>query len=158
MTGEVIQFPNDETNKKIYHLKRAGESFTEIAERLNMEQNDVIRRYRHYMVDIVTEFSVRERDHIVAMELDRLDQLMIPFWVAGTEGDKEGAETYLKIAAHRSKLLRLDQPTPDELSKSMQVIVVSGSKADYEEALRRGREMPQVTGSVGDDDGEEEAK
>lgn len=156
--SEVVQFPSDEINKRIYHLKRGGESFTEIAERMNLDPSDVIRRYRHYMVDIVTEYSVKERDHIVAMELDRLDQLMIPFYVAGTEGEKEGAETYLKIAAHRAKLLRLDQPTPDELSKSMQVIVVSGSKADYEEALRRGREMPQVAGRVGDDDDEEEAK
>jgi hypothetical protein len=82
---------------------------------------------------------------------------MTPFWVAGTEGDKEGAETYLKIANHRMKLLRLDQPTPDELKGQQQIIVVTGGKAEYEEALRAGREREQVAGPTGDDDDEEDA-
>jgi len=77
--------------------------------------------------------------------------------VQGTEGDKEGAEVTLKIMAQRMKLLRLDQPSPDELANATQVIVVSGGKEAYERALRAGREQHQVTGPARDDGQEEEA-
>ena len=158
MTGEIIEFPEnrEEINKRIYHYKRAGENFKEIAARLNMTSSEVVRGYREYMKELVTEFSVHERDHIVATELDRLDQVMTPFYTAATEGEKEGAEVYLKIAAHRMKLLRLDQPTPDELKGRTQVIVVSGTKEDFEQALLHGRQMKQVTGPTRDDGDEEE--
>jgi hypothetical protein len=158
MSDEVIVFPDDrrELNQRIYHYKRAGESFDEIAERLNLGASEVIRGYRNYMKEIVAEYSLHEREHIVAMELDRLDQLMQPFYIAGTQGEKEGAEVYLKIAAHRAKLLRLDQPTPDELRGQTQVIVVTGSKEEFEQALKEGQ-MRQVTGPDRDDGDEEEA-
>jgi hypothetical protein len=153
----VLPFPKDDTDKKIYHFKRAGLSFEEIAERLELTVPDAIRGYRAYMVDMVSEYSLQERDHIIAMELARLDEMMIPFYVQGTEGDKEGAEVTLKIMAQRMKLLRLDQPSPDELAKTTQVIVVTGGKEDYERALRAGREQYQVTGRAGENGDEEEA-
>jgi hypothetical protein len=153
----VIQFPVDDTDKKIYHFKRAGLSFEEIAQRLEKTVPEVIKGYRHYMIDMVSEYSLQERDHIIAMELARLDEMMIPFYVQGTEGDKEGAEVTLKIMAQRMKLLRLDQPSPEELANTTQVIVVSGGKEAYERALRAGREQYQVAGPTGDDGAEEEA-
>jgi hypothetical protein len=154
--GEIVRFPQSD-GERIYHYRRAGESIPDIATRLDMTTGEVVRLFREYMVQMVAETSVSEREHLVAMELDRLDQLMTPFWVAGTEGEKEGAEVYLKIAAHRAKLLRLDQPTPDELKGHAQIIVVTGGKEEYEEALRAGREAGQVTGRAGDDDDEEDA-
>ena len=158
MSGAVVPFPQSDRNKQIYHLKRAGLDFEEISERLEMNVPDVIRGFRTYMVSMVAEHTLHERDHAVAMELARLDDIMTPFYVSGTQGEKEGAEVYLKIAAHRMKLLRLDQPTPEELAKTTQVIVVSGSKEDYERALRAGREQYQVTGRTDDDGDEEEAR
>ena len=158
MSGEVIPFPRDDTNKKIYHFKRAGVSFEEISERLEMTVPDVIRGYRAYMVAMVSEYSLAERDHIIAMDLARLDEMMTPFYVQGTEGDKEGAEVTLKIMAQRMKLMRLDQPSPEELAHTTQVIVVTGGKEDYERALRAGREQYQVAGPLGDDGDEEEAR
>lgn len=155
--SEIVPFDEDPVNQRVYHYKRAGESFRDIADRLELSTDEVIRRYRRYMMDIVAEYSIKERDHIVAMELQRLDELMIPFLASGTMGDKEGAETTLKIMAQRMKLLRLDQPTPDELTKGAQVIVVTGSKEEFEEALRAGREQHQVTGPNGDDEGDKEA-
>jgi hypothetical protein len=154
MTGELIPFPDRrEINEKIYHYRRAGEDFGSIAEKMEMTTSEVIKGFRSFMVEVLAEYSLHEREQIVALELSRLDQLMQPFYIAGTEGEKEGAEVYLKIAAHRAKLLRLDQPTPQELAGQTQVIVVSGSKEDFELALREGQ-MRQVAGRTGDD-GEE---
>lgn len=158
MTGDIIQFPDDrrELNQRIYHYKRAGESFDQIAEHLDMSSSDVIRGFRTYMKEIVAEHSLNEREYIVAMELDRLDQLMQPFYNSGIEGEKDGAEVYLKISAQRAKLLRLDQPTPDELRGRTQVIVVTGNKDEFEAALREGQ-MRQVAGPPRDDEDEQEA-
>lgn len=157
MSGEVIYLPQDDTNSKIYHFKRAGLSFEEIAQRMNLSTTEVIRGYRAYMVGMVSEYSLHERDHIIAMELSRLDEMMIPFYAQGAEGDKEGAEVTLKIMAQRMKLLRLDQPSPEEMAHTTQVIVVTGGKEDYERALRAGREQHQVAGPTSDDGDEEEA-
>lgn len=143
-------------SERVYHYRRAGESFQEIAKTLEMSTAEVIRAYREYMRSMVAEYSLHERDFIVVSELDRLDQLMKPFYVAGTEGEREGAEVYLKIAAHRAKLLRLDQPTPEELKGHTQVIVVTGSKEEFEAALLEGQQR-QVAGPARDDDEEEDA-
>lgn len=156
MASDIIQFPN-ERNKQIYHLRRGGLSIEDIAIQLEITTAEVVRGFRTYMIDMVSETSLKERDHIVAMELDRLDQLTQPFYAQATEGEKDGLDGYLKIAAHRMKLLRLDQPTPDELGKGTQIIVVTGNKEDYEAALIAGQQR-QVAGLVGDDDEEEEAK
>lgn len=157
MTGEIIPFPDDrDVNKRIYHYKRAGDSFEEIAETLDLTSAEVVRGYRKYMTELVKERSVHERDFLVAEELDRLDQVMKPFYAAGTQGEKEGAEIYLKVAAQRMKLLKLDQPTPDELKGATQIIVVTGNKEEFERALREGQ-MKQVAGPTRDDDDEEEA-
>lgn len=155
--SEIIPF-EDPISARVYHYKRAGESFRDIADRLELSSAEVVRRYREYMREIVAEYSITERDHIVAMELQRLDELMIPFLASGVTGDKEGAETTLKIMSQRMKLLRLDQPTPDELTRNAQVIVVTGSKEEFEQALREGREQRQVTGPSGDDEGDKEAR
>lgn len=154
MTDELVPLPRAE--ERVYHYRRAGESFHEIAATMGMSTAEVIRAYRSYMTEMVSEYSLHEREHIVISELDRLDQLMKPFYAAGTEGEKEGAEVYLKIAAHRAKLLRLDQPTPDELKGQTQVIVVTGSKEEFEAALLEGQRR-QVTGPPRDDGEEEDA-
>lgn len=153
----VPAMDDDNFAERVYHYKRAGEDFAEIAERLELTTSQVVNYYRAYMRGIVAEYSLNEREYIVATELDRLDKMMQPFYAAATVGDKEGAETTLKIMSHRMKLLRLDQPTPDELSRNTQVIVVTGTKEEFEEALRAGRQLKQVAGSGGDDEGEQEA-
>lgn len=146
MSAELVDYDEDDINKRIYHYKRAGESFDSIARLLGVTSADVVRGYREYMQDIVAEYSLTEREHIVAMELNRLDELMIPFYAQGTEGDKEGAEVTLKIMNQRMKLLRLDQPTPEELTRNAQVIVVTGTKEEFEAALREGQQKRQVSG------------
>lgn len=146
MTAELVNYDEDDINKRIYHYKRAGESFDSIAQLLGLKSADVVRGYRAYMQDIVAEYSLTEREHIVAMELARLDEMMMPFYAQGTEGDKEGAEVTLKIMAHRAKLLRLDQPTPEELTRNAQIIVVTGTKEEFEQALREGQQKRQVDG------------
>jgi hypothetical protein len=159
MSGELIAFPENkrEADERIYHYRRAGEDFSVIAERMEMSISEVIKGFRRFMVELVAEYSLNEREQIVALELSRLDELMTPFYMAGTQGEKEGAEVYLKIAAHRAKLLRLDQPTPQELNGRGQVIVVTGTKEEFELALREGQ-MRQVAGPPRDDEDDEEAK
>jgi len=153
MSGELIAFPDNKRkqDEQIYHYRRAGEEFSVIADRMELSLSEVIKGFRRFMVELVAEYSLNEREQIIALELSRLDELMTPFYVAGTQGEKEGAEVYLKIAAHRAKLLRLDVPTPDELGGRGQVIVVTGTKEDFEHALREGQ-MRQVAGPARDDE------
>jgi hypothetical protein len=143
---------------QVYHLRRAGRSFEQIAEEMGIEVSKAVEHFRSYMISLVSASTMEEREYLKAMELDRLDQMMLPFYNAAVEGDKEGAEVTLKIMAHRAKLGQLDRADPNDDSLRTQVIVVSGDRHEFEEALRLGRERSTVAGSLVDDDQEKEAR
>ena len=71
------------------------------------------------------------------LELARLDSLLKTYFPQAISGDLKSAELVLKISALRIKLLRLDSThqEPDVTDR----IVVTGSKEEFIEALRSGR-------------------
>lgn len=143
--------------EQIFYRRKIGMNFRDIAAQLNIKPDDAVKIHRRFMIEIATEYSVNERDQIIAMEMERLDSLVMGYYVAGMEGDLDSAKFALSAMQYRAKLLRLDQPTPDELSGKTQFIVVSGTKEDFEEALRSGRDQyRQVTSHVRDDSDEED--
>lgn len=146
---DIVPFKEEDA----YHLRMGGMSFDEIAERLSITTREAVAHYRHRQVELMRDVGLDTREQLQQMDLARLDAMMVPFYAAATQGDKEGAEVTLKIMAHRAKLLRLDQPMPSDEQVTVQTIVVTGSKEEFLEALESGR---RVAGPVQDDGGEEE--
>lgn len=142
---------------RVFFMKKCGASFEEISQELGVSRDDAMKMYRKLLVEVTTEYSVEEREQIKALELARLDALVQPYYIAGMEGDLDSAKFALAAMQYRAKVLKLDQPTPDELMNRGHVVLVTGSKEDFEEALLNGqRQHLQVTSQVVDDGNEED--
>lgn len=142
---------------RVFYMKKCGASFDEISDELGIHKDDAIKMYRKLLVEITTEYSVEEREQIKALELARLDALVQPYYIAGVEGDLDSAKFALSAMQYRAKVLKLDQPTPDELLNRGHVVLVTGSKEEFEAALINGQQQHlQVTSQVVDDGNEED--
>ena len=135
-----------------YHLRVAGKDFTEIAADLDISVPQAVKMYRDFQMDLLRDVGLDTREQAQYLELERLDRMMLPFFAAACEGDKEGADVALKIMALRMKLLRLDQPMPTDDGVKVQTIVVTGTREEFVAALSEGR----MAGIAQDDGGDEE--
>lgn len=141
--------------QQIYHLRRAGVSVDEIADKVGVSTAVVVRTYREYVTKMMSEHSLTDRDMIIAVEEDRLDSVFTPFFVAAQSGDMDGLKGMLAIMTHRMKLQRLDMPSPDELARNITVLV-GGTAEDFAEALRTGQ-AKTVTSHVIENEKDKEA-
>ncbi len=85
-----------------------------------------------------------ERAAKVDREVERLDYLQSKWWHAATEGDlidgvlcldEKAANIVLKVILARAKLLGLDVPTADAVTK-IQTIVINGTSEEYIAGLK----------------------
>lgn len=142
---------------QVFYMKKCGASFEDISQELGITRDEAMKMYRTLLVEITTEYSVDEREQIKALELARLDSLVQPYYIAGIEGDLDSARFALSAMQYRAKILKLDQPTPDEMMNRGHIVLVTGSKEDFEEALLHGqRQHLQVTSQIVDDGNEED--
>lgn len=144
--------PRPTSDAQIYYYRAAGMSFQEIASRSGYDTGRVVAIYREYLVNAAKHFGLDKREQVIGLELSRLDMLQFPYFEQAIQGDHKSADTVLRIMNHRMKLLGLDQTTNE--TKTTNVLVV-GTKEDFVEALQHGR-MPALTGSLLDDEGDQE--
>lgn len=142
---------------RVFHMRKCGTSFEDIAVALEITRDDAMKMYRKLLVEITTEYSLDEREQIKALELARLDSLVEPYYIAGVEGDIDSARFALSAMQYRAKVLKLDHPTPDEMASRGHVVLVTGSKEEFQKALLAGQqEYRQVTSQIVDDSDEED--
>jgi hypothetical protein len=91
-------------------LRLAGATYTQIAQRLG-----VSRSYGYYLVSTAlartrarTEESATE---MLALDLGRLDALLLGIWQTAVAGNLLAIDRVLKILERRARLLGLDAPT-----------------------------------------------
>lgn len=143
-------------SERIYFLRKAGFSFTDIVGQMNHEYTyaDVVGRFRNFQVRMAADFSLDERTSLTQLELARLDALQIhPYMRAIETGDPRDIDAVLKIMNARSKLLGLDLPNPQDQKQVANILVVGGSQQDFIDALNAGRKG--LAGPGSDDDGDE---
>jgi len=69
--------------------------------------------------------SVKDADVIIAMEVERLDAMLMAVWAKAKKGDVAAVDRVLKIQERRAKLLGLDAPTKTASELSGNVSVTS---------------------------------
>ena len=141
---------------QIYHAKLAGFNFDEISERFGVTADEAIALYRKRVVQASKLFHGNDREMVKQIELDRLDELQKPFYLAATSGDLKSAEYVLKVIAMRMKLHQLDQSVVDSASEMSRVLIVGGTQAEFLEALKQGRNQGMAGSSPEDGDDQEE--
>lgn len=137
--------------EQIYHLKKAGRSFREIAKEVDLPAAACMKLYSSYMTELAQGISSEQRDIDLQMELERLDALHNAYWDHAISGDLKAAEFVLKVGAQRGKFQKFDALSPTDTQQIANILVVGGTKEDFIKALAEGRGELPVAGPAQDD-------
>lgn len=124
-----------------FELRKVGASYEMIADKLGYANANSCesaireRLQRSYKPDDV--------EHVVQMELARLDALQLVAWRRAQDGDLRAIDRIIKIMERRAKYLGLDtQETPEQPGAIHNTaIFIGGSEEEYVEQLRQAREQ-----------------
>lgn len=163
MSDEVEQwgedYDPDDVAQRIYHLRKIGESFPDIRKYLDhdgiaLSLSQVVGLFRGFQKSLATAYGPEDREQLLGMELERLDELQRAWW---TEAQTEvaAAKLVLDISKQRSKLLGLDVPDGTDKNVQQTVLIIGDDKRSFMEALQQGKDSrpPMLTSHVLDDGG-----
>ena len=98
-----------EREEQALELRRAGASYREIARSLSISlrtAHSVVQRGIGRHIAAVAE----QGEHVLALELDRLDRLLRAVWPQAIQGQPQAIDRALRIIERRSAFLGLDAP------------------------------------------------
>lgn len=148
--------------RKIYYYRLAGELMADIADRLDINVLEATKLHREYVIELATAPKL-SRDEVIAMESDRLDQLMHAHWHAATQEHKvpmkvkisreeeeielvdmppdiNEAKLVLEVMKQRSKLHGLEVIDPKDQTTVQQILIVGASQASFLADLQAGQQ------------------
>ena len=131
-TKKQLAKVDDEITRKATELRTIGYNTREIAEVLQMTENDVSISVRNSMEQAALHMSEESKAEILALELIRLDALQRGLWQQATNGDRGSVETILKVMASRERLLQLAESANDVHN---QTVVITGDSENYIKTL-----------------------
>lgn len=129
--------PRPIRSQMAFDLRKAGASYDVIAEKLGyknaLSAENAVRQVieRRYKPDDI--------QHVVYMELERLDALQLIAWRKAKEGDMGAIDRILKIMERRSKYLGLDQQEAQVTQVHNTAIIIGGSEDEYVASLQEAR-------------------
>ncbi len=102
----------EERRQRALEMRRTGASFLQIAKKLEYRNPaEAARDVTKLLTATVRETS----EEVRAVELARLDGLMVTLWPSARRGDLQAVDRVLKIMERRAKLLGLDAAQKHEI-------------------------------------------
>jgi hypothetical protein len=141
----------EDRERQVYHLRRGGMGFPEIADRVGTTRHDVMLLFRNFQKKVVAAIGPEDRAGLIELEVDRLDALQHAVWDQAMAGDLKAAQVALNIIHQRSKLKGLEQASVQDVSSLANVLIVGESQQGFIDALNSGRR--KLTSTPGDDGG-----
>lgn len=120
-------------------LRLAGASWDEIASALGYQSGPSA----HATVKARTsrEMAKQSAQELMALDLERLDQLQLVVWRRARQGDDKAIDTVLKIMNTRAKYLGLDKTQYEDESTSKATIMIGGDSEDYLEGIKKAQAL-----------------
>jgi len=119
---------------RAYKLRQQGYSWWEVAEDVQVSEAVAGRLINEQLEEAARLIDEGTKRTLLALEVDRLDQLQKGIWRQAISGDLRAVETVLKIISTRAKLLGLDDITINNITNN--TVVIAGNGPDYVEALK----------------------
>ena len=110
-------------------LRRAGLSYRQIGEELNVSYNTAHRDVRQAL-EALLEVEHDKADEVRRIELQRLDELWRGLWPDATDGDPAAVRAALSLMERRAKVLGLDAPAKTEHSGNVSFIELASMLDD----------------------------
>ena len=115
-------------------LRNVGYEWAQIAWRVGYgSRGACIMEVRTYLQRAALEMEAEQRSEALAMELNRLDELQTPYYIAAISGDLKSAEFVLKVMSQRAKLMRWEDTSAD--SGGTKTLIITPE--NYQTELRR---------------------
>lgn len=126
-------------------MRHAGASYRTIAQQLGIDVRTAFNDVQY----MLTELAREPAENVRALELERLDRLMIPLFARATRAedgrlpDYQAIDRILKIMDRRAKLLGLDAPQKIDITSYIREQAIAEgydpdeAVRDVEEFLRR---------------------
>ena len=121
--------------RQAYNLRLEGKSWWHIAEEMKITELDASSMVAESIRAASALVDESEKRQIMAIELDRLDQLTRAVWPTAMAGDSRSIDSVLKIMAHRSRLVGLEDALANR-QVTLNTIVVPGNTVEYVNSLR----------------------
>jgi hypothetical protein len=133
--------------QKALELRKAGASYQQIADKLGYE--GASGAYNAVMGAI--KATLREpAAEVRALELDRLDRLMVGMWKRAGDGDEKAVASVLSIMDRRARLLGLDAPTRAVVETAVKGYAVGNGPDDLWTSQADSTEPTGPPGNSGD--------
>lgn len=136
-----------ERQRQALLLRRGGASYDQIAQRLGYR--DRASAYRAVLAAL--EQTLREpAEEVRALELERLDALLLAHWPAATSGNVEATDRVLRIMERRARLLGLDAPRQLNVRLTLHEVVEQVAREtglSYAEALAEAERILAGSGA-----------
>jgi hypothetical protein len=120
MAGKVtdkIRITAQQRRLQVLELRRGGGSIRAIAAQLGIGRSQASRDLSHGLNELLKqEVGAHAADR--ALDLDRLDSLILSNWKAAVSGDIQAGQLILKIIERRAHMLGLDAPVRVEAAHS----------------------------------------
>ncbi|CAB4194596.1 hypothetical protein UFOVP1264_51 [uncultured Caudovirales phage] len=142
----VLQEQQNEIARKAYEMRKSGKSWYQIAENLKITERNAAEQVANAISTAAAFVDEGTKQYLLAMEVERLDDLQQAVWQDAIGGDIKAVETALRIIQARAKVLGLENVTTSTVTNN--TIVVAGTSEEYVSALRRVVELPAI--EVGD--------
>lgn len=117
-----------------YQLRQAGKPLYEIAETLDMTENEVVLAINNRMKTERSLITSHEREGIINLEAARYDAIINAHWANAMMADDKSSQIVLKAMHQYEQLMQLNAVDP-EASKST-VLVIGGQEQSYIQALK----------------------
>lgn len=148
----MSEVQNYDPGERIYHLRKAGISFSQIAKDFEMTTAEAVSYFRKFQTELAASYSLDDRQALVLLELERLDALQNSIWEAAVVGGLPSIDMVLKIMKQRVQLLQLDAVNPTDVAQVANILIVGGSKEEFLQAMREGRNAKGLAGARRDDE------
>lgn len=130
LEGEIV----DSRAVAAFKLRLAGKPLWEIADELEMTEDDVIRAINTRMKTERSMISAGEREGIIHLQDARYEQIIASNWGMMAAGDDKAAQIILKAMHQKEQLLQLAALDPETSQRT--VLVIGGKEADYVQSLK----------------------
>ena len=121
-----------ERQLKALELRKAGVAYEEIARALGFKwKSGAFAAVKRALKEVKREPC----QELIVLEAERLDKMQTALWAKAIRGDYGAVDRILRIMERRAELLGLDAPEKQEVSGTLEIVVVreQPDKADNSE-------------------------
>jgi hypothetical protein len=125
---------------KAYKLRLQGRSLWDVSEECQVPERAIGSMINDHLYEAAQLIGEGARRELLALEVDRLDQLQSGIWRLAMSGDLPAIDRVIKIIHERASLLNLNDGVTTSVTNN--TVVVAGTGPDYIAALQAYARTP----------------